>query len=135
MKKVMRYVKLYALVMVMITAVLMTGCYADGRGTYFPDSAEMQENLSGKGYDVSVEKTDNGEHLIGDSKDTFIEFYWLDSADDAKTLSDELASRHSDYKELRSITNSQEYGNIVFCSNGSAMDDAGIQIIEVKVDD
>ena len=127
--------KLFALVMVTVSAALMTACYADGRGTYFPDSGEMQRNLTDKGYNVSIEDTDSGEHLMGGKGDTFIEFYWLDSPDDAKGLSDELAAHHANYKELRSITNSDEHGNIVFCSNGSAMDDAGIQIVEVKVDD
>lgn len=113
--------------------LLMTACYNDGRGTYFPSWDEMEKNLDAKGYTVIVEDKDVGKYLNGHKDDDYIEFYWLDNADDAKKLNEELSKEHTDFDELRSILNSDEHGNVLFCSKGSAMDDAGIQIVEVDV--
>ena len=122
------------LIILSVMTVILTACYNDGRGTYFPDRNEMKDNHLQKGYEVTTAERDGGKYLSGVKDDTYIEFYWLDDADDAEELTKKLSSEHDDYKELRSITNSDKYGNVLFCSNGKAMDDAGIQIIEVKID-
>lgn len=126
--------KISLLIMVVITGILLAGCYNDGRGTYYPNAEEMEKNLISKGYDVTVEDADEGLHLDASKKDEFIEFYWMDSPDELDGLKDKLNERHKEYYTMSSTTKSEQFGNLIFCvSKKKVMDDAGIQIVEVKV--
>lgn len=130
-----KYLMLFIFCILFVTLV---ACSNSGQGTYYPDSSEMQKNLEDAGYQVSVTtKLDNGytgTYLSAMKADDYIEFYWLDEADNVDDISEQLKSKHGDYDKLVSMEDDSKFGSLVFCGTASAVDASGIVIVDVKVD-
>lgn len=122
---------------IMEMLLLLVGCGKNGGGTYYPDSKEMQNNLENKDYQVSVEeaKTDkySATHLIATKDDEYIEFYWLNDGNGIDILTINLEEKYDNYNSLVSMQEDSEFGPFVFCSTEAAKNDAGIVIVNVKV--
>lgn len=131
----MKKIVLLAVAAVMICLVF-AGCYMDGRGTYYPDIAEMKDALDDKGYTVTTDtiKMEDEEISVlkADKKDEFIVFYRFETDKYVGEYVDEMKKAHSSYDYLESVTNDEKHGNIAYCSTKKARDHAGIQVVEVK---
>lgn len=121
-----------------ISALLITGCSKDKEnGTYYPNASEMQENLEKSNYAVSVayNSDDNyiGTHLYAEKDNEYIEFYWLNDSKFIDVISEELETKYSNYDKFVSIKDDSKFGTLIFCGTESAVKDAGIKIVDVKV--
>ncbi len=121
-----------------ILALLITGCSKDKEnGTYYPNVSEMQENLEELDYVVSVayNSDDNyiGTRLYAEKNNEYIEFYWLDDSKFIDVISEELETKYSNYDKFVSIKDDSKFGTLIFCGTESAIKDAGIKIVDVKV--
>lgn len=130
--------RIVVLSLIFVIGIFLTACDDNGQGTYYPDSKEMQNNLEKKDYQVSVQTVQrdeySGTYLTAENGDEYIEFYWLNDSNGVNSIEKELEEKHSDYVKLVSLENDNEFGSLVFCSTEKAMDDAGIEIVNVKVD-
>ena len=63
----------------------------------------------------------------------YIEFYWLNSSEGVNSIEQELETKYTNYAKLVSMEDDSKFGSFVFCSSEKAMDDAGIEIVDVKV--
>lgn len=119
-----------------VLGLVMSGCSSDTVGTYYPDYPQcpdyntMQQNLEEEGYEVivtdQVEGDYTGTYLSAIKDDDYIEFYWLDDAEDVKEVSDALKTRHNGYGECDSTEEDSATGPYVFSSTPGAMKSAGI---------
>ena len=57
----------------------------------------------------------------------------MDESEGIETLEQELKTNYPDYTKMVSMENDSNYGIFIFASSDRAMDDAGIVIVEVKV--
>lgn len=132
MKKILVFSLLLAMVLILVA------CAGSSRGTYYPDSSEMKSNLENKNYTVSVEITEDSGSTVTVLKAVkdyeYIEFYWLSDDNDVDEIKARLKDKFNSYDRLVSLKNDDKFGNVVFCSTEKARDDAGIVIINVKVD-
>lgn len=121
--------------MVILTLTL-TACGDDKNGTYYPQNEEMKTNLEKGGYTVTV-TTDlgdkNGTRLSAKKDNEYIEFYWLDNAEDCEYFYNLLEENHTNYNSLVKIENDEKFGNIVYCGTENAISVSGIKVVEVKV--
>lgn len=121
-----------------IVASFIVGCSNDNKnGSYYPSCSEMQKNLVELNYEVSVENfsDDNcfGTHLYATNNNEYIDFYWLDDDISVDEISEELERKHTNYDKFVSIKDDSEFGNRIFCGTELAIDDAGVEIVDVKV--
>ncbi|MBE5853005.1 MAG: hypothetical protein E7299_08705 [Lachnospiraceae bacterium] len=123
--------------LMVIMSFILISCGNGGQGTYFPDSSEMQNNLKDKKYEVNVQEIQNDEYsgtrLTAKKGNEYIAFFWLDESEGIETLEQELKTNYPDYTKMVSMENDSNYGTFIFASSDRAMDDAGIVIVEVKV--
>lgn len=123
---------------VLSVLLLLVGCVKNQRGTYYPDNEEMKNNLESKGYQVSLEdiKTDNysGTRLVAAKAEDYIEFFRLNDASGIDLLIFEMKEKYDGYDSLVSVRDDSKFGSLLFCSTETAKNDAGIVIVNVKVD-
>lgn len=97
----------------------------------------MKINLEQLDYEVSLENIsdDNcfGTHLYATNNSKYIDFYWLDDSKSMEEISEELERKHTDYDKFVSVKDDSEFGNLIFCGTELAIDDAGVEIVDVKV--
>ena len=131
--------KVFATILVCLMALLtltLTACGDGENGTYYPTNEEMKTNLEKGGYTVTV-TTDlgdkNGTYLSASKDNEYIEFYWLDNAEDCKYFYNLLEENHADYNSLVLIENDEKFGNIVYCGTEKAVSVSGIKVVKVKV--
>ena len=129
------FITILACIMFILTLTL-TACNDDKNGTYYPQNEEMKTNLENGGYTVSV-TTDlgdkNGTHLSATKGNEYIEFYWLDNAEDCEYFNILLEENHTNYNSLVKIENDEKFGNIVYCGTENAISISGIKVVKVKV--
>ena len=129
--------KIVVLSLLIVTTMLFSACSSSKNGTYYPDSKEMQNNLEKENYQVQVQsvQTDeySGTYLIAENNDDYIEFYWLDESKDLNSIETNLKEKYSNYAKFVCLENDSKFGALVFCSTEKAMNDAGIEIVDVKV--
>lgn len=132
----MKKILVFSLMLAM--ALILVACAGSSRGTYYPDSSEMKSNLENKNYTVSVEVTEDSGSMVTVLKAVkdyeYIEFYWLSDDNDVDEIKARLKDKFNSYDRLVSLKNDDKFGNVVFCSTEKARGDAGIVIINVKVD-
>ncbi|MDE5946750.1 MAG: hypothetical protein K2G63_05575 [Oscillospiraceae bacterium] len=121
-----------------ISCLMLTGCGDGKNGTYYPDDDEMMTNLENAQYSIKVSnRVDEdgkftGSHLSAQRENgDYIEFYWLDDEQAVDVIGEKLESKYSDSYKFVSIKNDKKFGSIVFCATESAVNDAGIKIVEV----
>ena len=128
------FITILACIMVILTLTL-TACNDDKNGTYYPQNEEMKTNLENGGYTVSV-TTDlgdkNGTHLSAKKDNEYIEFYWLDNAEDCEYFYNLLEENHTNYNSLVKIENDEKFRNIVYCGTENAISISGIKVVKVK---
>ncbi|MDE6059233.1 MAG: hypothetical protein K2G44_04245 [Clostridia bacterium] len=131
--------KVFVTILVCLMAILtltLTACGDDENGTYYPTNGEMKTNLENGGYTVTV-TTDLGDKngtLLSALKDNeYIEFYWLDNAEDCEYFYNLLEENHANYNSLVQIENDEKFGNIVYCGTENAISISGIKVIKIKV--
>lgn len=116
--------KLIMFVLFFVCALGLTACGQNGKGTYYPNSSEMQINLQSKNYEVNVQTIQNDDYsgtcLIGIK------------GDDMSSIEEQLAKKYPNYNKLVSMKNDNQFGTFIFCSSEKAADDAGIVIVDVK---
>lgn len=134
MKRILLLLTVFAL-------LALTGCTRSDSGTYYPSFEEMVKNLNDKGYTVSTIVFDKdsdtpGKYLSAFKDDDFIDFYWLDRAEDVAACEASLRHRSTipPYDRLISVSGDAKHGNLTFCATNQAMQDAGIRLDEAKVD-
>ena len=129
--------KIVALSLLLSATILFSACSSKENGTYYPDSKEMQSNLEKENYQVQVQsiQTDEytGTYLIAENNDDYIEFYWLEESKNLNSIETNLEEKYSDYEKMVCLENDSKFGSLVFCSTEKAMNDAGIEIVDVKV--
>ena len=75
----------------------------------------------------------NGTHLSALKNNEYIEFYWLDNAEDCEYFYNFLEENHANYNSLVQIENDEKFGNIVYCGTENAISISGIKVVKVKV--
>lgn len=119
-------------------SMLLSGCGSNGQGMYFPNCAEMEENLKCAGYTVTVTEDFHeiytGTYLCAEKGNDYIEFYWLDKVEAIDEITEEIKQRREDYNKLESRGNDVKYGTHVFCGTNKAIDASGITILKIKTD-
>ncbi len=122
--------------------LLLSGCAQSGTdtGTYYPTFDEMVKNLNDRGYTVTTiefakDSDTPGKYISAFKGEDFIDFYWLDRAEDVAACEESLRARSylTPYGRLISISGDAKHGNLAFCATSRAMEDAGIRLVEVKV--
>lgn len=130
--------KIVMLSFIFVIGIILVACGKERQATYYPDSNEMQNNLENKNYKVNVQSIQldeySGTYLMAEKDDEYIEFYWLNDSKGVNLIEQKLETKHTDYVKLVSMSDDSEFGSLVFCSTEKAMDDAGIEIVDVKVD-
>lgn len=115
-----------------IVCLMFSGCSGNSVSVLCPDNETMRNRLEEQGYEVivtePVEEGTTGTYLSAIKGDDYIEFYWLEDADDVENISDELKARHNDYSELNSMEDEIGEDSYVFCSTSDAMKSAGIGV-------
>lgn len=133
MKKTL--ITIFACLMAIFTFTLIA-CGDGKNGTYYPTNKEMKINLENGGYTVVV-TTDldgkNGTYLSAKKGNEYIDFYWLDNAEDCKYFYNLLEENHTNYNSLIQIENDDKFGNIVYCGTENAIRASGIKVVDVKV--
>ena len=131
--------KVFVTIMVCFMAILtftLTACGDAENGTYYPTNGEMKTNLEKGGYNVTV-TTDlgdkNGRYLSASKDNEYIEFYWLDNAEDCEYFYNLLEENHANYNSLVQIENDEKFGNIVYCGTENAIRISGIKVVKVKI--
>ena len=125
----------FACLMIFLTITLVA-CGNDNNGTYYPTTEEMKTNLEKGGYTVIVTTYldgKNGTYLSAKKDNEYIDFYWLDNAEDCKYFYNLLEENHTNYNSLVQIENDSKFGNIVYCGTDNAIRASGINVVEVKV--
>lgn len=123
----------------LVFALSFTACNEEENGTYYPDNSEMKTNLETRGYDVTI-STDlfgvnaGGISLSATKDGDYIYFFWLNDGVDCAYVYEYLEYYCENYNSLVKITNDEQFGNIVYCGTESAVNDAGIKVVNVKVD-
>lgn len=121
---------------VLAAGIMMTAC-GSSDGTYYPGKREMLSNLEDKGYAVNMKTTQrngySGIYLEAEKGDEYIDFYWLDVGSNVVSLESDLKEKHTNYAKLVGLEDDSKYGSLAFCSSAKAMDDAGIEIVDVSV--
>lgn len=134
----MKKIKKLAALIICFSIIFLTACGKDGQGTYYPDTDEMQKNLEKEGYTVTINSNIHDEYtgteLFAQKDEEFIVFYWLDDAEAVDDFSDIIENSNFRYNKFITMENDSKFGNIVFCGTNKAVDDAGIIIVEVKVE-
>ena len=129
--------KLLIFFSLIIIGVFLVACSKNGQGTYYPNSDEMQYNLENKNYKVNVQTIKQDEYsgtcLMAEKDGEYIEFYWLNSSEGVNSIEQELKTKYTNYAKLVSMEDDSKFGSFVFCSSEKAMDDSGIEIVDVKV--
>lgn len=128
---------LIVLLAAMLTC-LLCACGKEHNGTCYPKMKEMRKNLNANGYACTnvTDETENGTeiYLLGTKGEEFIECYWLDSADRAETIAEQMKERNEHYDRFVCMENDKTFGTIVFCATEEAFWASGIQIVEVKIE-
>jgi hypothetical protein len=126
-----------AIILSVLAAVSMMTACGSGEGTYYPGKREMLSNLEDKGYEVDMKTTQkngySGIYLEAEKGDEYIDFYWLDVGSNVVSLETDLKEKHTNYAKLVGVEDDSKYGSLVFCSSANAMDDAGIEMVDVSV--
>ena len=120
--------------MIAVVATVLTACVEDG-GTTYPSTSQMCTNLEAHGYEVTVTQNPdgkNGTYLSATKNGEFIEFYWLNNADDCDYFYNKLEEIEN-YNVLVQIENDVTHGSIVYCATSTAVDDAGIKVVKTDV--
>lgn len=132
---------LFVILSACMSCIMLTACGDNKNGTYYPDDEEMQTNLEKAQYTMTIsDRVDEegkftGCHLSAHNSDgDYIEFYWLDDEQAVDVVSETLESEHSDSEKFVSIKNDKKFGSIVFCATESAVNDAGIRIVEAETE-
>ncbi len=128
-------------------SVVFTLCACGGgkdkNGTYYPDFEEMKANLNESGYTVS----DSSPNLPGDSSsvsytgsylsatkgEEYIVFYWLDEADAVDYFANRVEESGVSCNKFITLKNDEKFGSLICCGTEKAIEDAGIRIVDVKV--
>lgn len=132
MKKI---VSVIILCIVIIFTLSLTAC-KENKGTYYPKSDEMKNNLENGGYAVTVTTNlgnKSGTYLSATKESEYIYFYWLDNAEDCEYFYNLLEENHTDYNSLVKIENDDKFGNLVYCGTENAVNIAGVKVVTVKV--
>ncbi len=133
----MKYWKKILVVTLTLVVSMLTACGKEHQGTYYPDVNEMQENLEKEGYIVKISNNIydeyTGTELTAQMEDEFIIFYWLDEPKAVDDFVHLIENSNVNYNKLVSIEDDEKIGNIVYCGTNKAIKDAGIIIVEVKV--
>lgn len=126
---------LFGLLFVLTFALSACG---DQNGTYYPNNSEMKTNLEKCGYTVEISGNEY-EHCgytylyAYNENNEYIKFYWFDGASAVQHFEELLENENNNYDKLVGIQNDEKFGNIVYCGTEKAIDDAGIIIVDVKV--
>lgn len=134
--KVKKILSVLFICVLAIITLSLAACNGD-KGSHYPDSDEMKNNLENGGYTVVVTTDLNGKkgtHLSATKESDYIYFYWLKNAADCDYFYNYLEEEHTDYNSLVKIENDKKFGNIVYCGTKNAVDTAGIKVVNVKVD-
>ncbi|MBP1536098.1 MAG: hypothetical protein IK999_18555 [Ruminococcus sp.] len=119
--------KVLLVMTVVIMAVMVAVFYNNGRGSLYPDAKEMEQNLLAKGYEVTVEDAEEGDHLDAHNGDEFIELYWMSDSSYADALEKDLSEKYTDKEYgMHILIGNTENGNTILCCSDKARDDAGI---------
>ena len=114
----------------------LTACGDNQSGTYYPKSDEMKSKLESNGYTVNV-TADLGDHsgiyLSATKGNEYINFYWLDHAEDCAYFYHILETAHGDAHSLVKIENDETFGNLVYGGTENAVTAAGIKVVKVTV--
>lgn len=134
MKKTFLY---FSAGIIFILAFVLSACGEQGSGTYYPDKAEMTQNMQTKGYTTYSTNWLVGEgtgiFFSAERGDDYIKVYWLDDAADCEVCYHELEESYSACEVLVQIQNDEKWGNIVYCGTSAAVEDSGIRIVKVNV--
>lgn len=144
MKKILT--SLFIGILSIITLVL-SACSENQNGTYYPPNEEMKTNLENNGYVVTLyhdlSDKNNNHHdgtLLFASKsreneqEEYLYFYRFKNANSCEYYYDSLEQNCKNYNSLVKIENDEKFGNIVYCGTTSAINAAGIKVVNVKVD-
>lgn len=140
MKKILNSLLLICLTAVFCSFFAACKDKVTGSGSYFPDQDEMRANLANAGYEyttISNIMLIDGyciTELSAEKNGDYIDFYWLYTPEQCDTYYNELSEKYPEYDVLIKIENDEKYGCIVFCGTTSAIDAAGIRIVDVNVD-
>lgn len=125
------------LCLIAVLTMVLTACGNSKDGTVYPNDAEMKANLESSGYTVNV-TTDLGNKegtcLSAMKGEEYIVFYWLENSEDCDYFYNKLKNDYPDYTASAEIENDETYGNLVYCGTVTAIEDAGIKTVVVKVD-
>ena len=130
-----------AFVSVILSCIMLlafASCTEKEAGTYIPTRDEMENNLCDAGYEyitISYITRIDGYCItrLSIEKDSeYMEFYWLYTSEQCDTYYNELNEKYPDCDILVKMVNDEKYGCIVFCGTQSAIDAAGIRIVEVE---
>ncbi|MCM1130668.1 MAG: hypothetical protein NC310_01355 [Roseburia sp.] len=142
----MKRVFIFASILFVLTLALCA-CGDDKGGTYYPTNEEMQIKLANNGYEVEICGNINYHEffvmfssnidgtLVEAVKDTeYIYFFRLTDSWRCDIVYDILEEKCKNYNSLVKIENDEKFGNIVYCGTEQAIKDAGIKIVDVKVE-
>jgi predicted small lipoprotein YifL len=115
----------------------------DKGGTYYPTNEEMKTNLEKSGYVVTLEQdisdSDGNRHngtllsANNDSKVEYLYFYRFDNSTSCEYFYNYLEQKCEGYNSLVKIEDDENFGNLVYCGTAQAIKDAGITVVDVKV--
>lgn len=136
--------KIFAILIAVSLISMLCACGDQEKGgTYYPDLEEMRSDLNAKGYTVTA--TSRG--LLGDGSDAqytgsylsatkgeeHLIFYWLDEADAVGYFAKQIEQSGVSYNKFVTLADDEEFGSLICCGTEKAIEDAGIRIVDVKV--
>jgi len=128
--------KKITILVLIITTFVFVAC-SNGKGTTIPDKEKMESNLLKSGYTVELydfikinDMDLSVDYLVANKGDEFIRICFNTTADN----SEKIYNYFSKDKNVNKLVKMDDK-KIVFCARDSqAMIDAGIEIVDVKVD-
>lgn len=126
-------------------AIVFTLCACGGEknGTYYPNFEEMKSKLNESGYTLSTSSPDlpgdisdvryTGSYLSATKGEEYIIFYWLNEADAVDHFAKRIEESGVSYNKFITLKNDEKFGSLICCGTEKAIEDAGIRIVDVKV--
>ena len=132
------FIAFVSMMMSFIMLLAFTSCTEKETGNYIPTRDEIENNLYDAGYEyitiTNITRIDGYcvTRLSVEKDSEYMEFYWLYTSEQCDTYYNELNEKYPDCDILVKMVNDEKYGCIVFCGTQSAIDAAGIGIVEVE---